>query len=56
MDKSILEVVHESVKDLYKINLVSGITMRHFDALCKHLPRVKELSPAKIKKYECEKN
>jgi len=49
MDKSILEVVHESVEDLHKIGLVDTITMHHFDTICNHLPRVKELSPKKIK-------
>jgi putative transcriptional regulator len=50
MDKSILEVVHESVKDLHDIDLVDAVTMRHFDVLCNNLSPVKELSPAEIKK------
>lgn len=50
MDKSILEVVHESAKDLHDIGLIDTITMRHFDALCDHVSPVKELSPGEIKK------
>ena len=40
MDKSILEAVHEGVKDLHEANLVDDITMREFDFLC--LPPVKK--------------
>lgn len=50
MNKSILEAVHESVKDLHDIGLVDEVTMKHFDVLCGYLPPVKELSPAEIKK------
>jgi putative transcriptional regulator len=48
MNKSILEVVHESAADLHKIGLVSDTTMREFDALC--LPPIKEYSATEIKK------
>jgi len=48
MDKSILETVHESAKDLHKIGLVDTVTMRKFDTLC--LPPVKNLSQKEIKK------
>lgn len=47
MRKSILEVVHESVKDLYDIGLMHVKTMRTFDAMC--LPPVRKLSPKEIK-------
>ena len=50
MNKSILKVVHESVKDLYDIGAIKEVTMRHFDALCNYLPPVKEYSPKQIKK------
>jgi putative transcriptional regulator len=50
MKKSILEVVHKSVKDLYDIGAVDGVTMRHFDALCNSLPTIKEYTPKQIKK------
>lgn len=47
MKKSILEVVHESAKDLFKIGLMDAKTMHTFDAMC--LPPVKKLSPKQIK-------
>lgn len=47
MDKSILEVVHESVKGLYDAGIVDATTMHEFDALC--LPPIKELTPHQIK-------
>ena len=34
MDKSILEAVHDSAKDLYQTGVMDEITMRDFDALC----------------------
>jgi putative transcriptional regulator len=50
MDKTILEVVRESIEDLHEIGLIDAVTMKHFDVLCNHLPPVEELSPATIKK------
>lgn len=47
MDKSILEVVHESAEGLNKAGVLSDMTMREFDALC--LPPVKQFSAAEIK-------
>lgn len=38
MDKSITEVVHESVKGLYDVGLVDAKTMKNFDVLC--LPEI----------------
>ncbi|PCI36307.1 MAG: transcriptional regulator [Thiotrichales bacterium] len=47
MNKSILEVVHDSAKGLHKAGIMKTITMREFDALC--LPPIKELSAIQIK-------
>lgn len=47
MKKSILDVTHESVKDLYDIGLVDTKTMRTFDVMC--LPPVRKLTPSEIK-------
>ena len=47
MDKSILEVVHESAKDLQDVGLMDVQTMREFDALC--LPEVKKYNAREIK-------
>ena len=48
MDKSILEVVHDSAKELHKAGLMKGVTLREFDALC--LPPVKEYTAMQIKR------
>jgi putative transcriptional regulator len=48
MNKSILEVIHETAKDFHEIGAMDDMTMREFDALC--LPPVKEFTPAQIKK------
>ena len=45
--KSILEVVHESAKDLHEADLMDAQTMKEFDAMC--LTPVKKLSPRQIK-------
>ena len=47
MDKSILEVAHESAKDLHEIGLIDNVTMREFDALC--LSEIREIKPKEIK-------
>ncbi|WP_347252373.1 DNA-binding transcriptional regulator [Legionella sp.] len=47
MDKSILEVVHESAKGLYDAGIVDVTTMHEFDVLC--LPPVKEFTAHEIK-------
>ncbi|MCW8934983.1 MAG: transcriptional regulator [Gammaproteobacteria bacterium] len=52
MDKSILEVMHESAKDMSDIGLMDKQTMREFDSLC--LPKVKEYTPAQIKKIRIQ--
>ncbi len=48
MDKTILEVVHESASDLHKSDVMNDITMREFDALC--LPKIKQLTANQIKR------
>lgn len=47
MDKSILEVVHESAKGLYDAGIIDVTTMHEFDTLC--LPPIKELTAKEIK-------
>lgn len=47
MNKSILDVVHGSAKDLHAAGVIKDTTLREFDALC--LPPVKEFSPGQIK-------
>jgi putative transcriptional regulator len=48
MNKSILEAVHSSAKDLQEGGVMDEVTMREFDALC--LPPVKEFSAVQIKR------
>lgn len=48
MDKTITEVIHETVKGLHNVGLVDQMTMHEFDALC--LPKIKALGPKEIKK------
>ena len=50
MDKSILEVVHESAKDMYEIGLMDEKTMREFDELC--LPKTKHQEIKKLQLHE----
>lgn len=47
MDKSILEVVHESMQDMHDAGVVDKQTMREFDALC--LSKVKTYTARQIK-------
>jgi putative transcriptional regulator len=47
MDKAILEVVHDSAKDLHDAGVMNDVTLREFDALC--LPPVKEYTSVQIK-------
>jgi len=47
MDKSILDMVHDSAKDLHDAGVMKETTMREFDALC--LPPVEQYSAAQIK-------
>ena len=48
MNKSILEVVHETARDLHAAGGMDDMTLRKFDAKC--LPPVKPLSAAQIKR------
>jgi putative transcriptional regulator len=48
MDKSILEMVHDSAKDLHEAGAMKETTLREFDALC--LPPVKEYTAVQIKR------
>lgn len=48
MDKTILEVVHESARDLHKAGVMDDITLREFDALC--LSPVKQYTPEQIRR------
>ena len=34
MDKSILDMVHDSAKDLHEAGVMKETTLREFDALC----------------------
>ena len=48
MDKSILDMVHESAKDLHDAGVMKETTLREFDALC--LPPIKEYTAVQIKR------
>lgn len=48
MNKSILDVVHESARDLHDAGVMDEVTLKEFDALC--LPPVKVYSSAQIKR------
>lgn len=52
MDKSILNVVHESAKDLHAAGAMNEMTLREFDALC--LPPIKEFTALQIKRIRTE--
>lgn len=48
MNRSVLDSIHESAKDLHQAGVVPDVTLREFDALC--LPPVKQYTPAPIKR------
>jgi len=48
MDKAILDVVHDSAKELHEAGAMKETTLREFDAQC--LPPVKEFTAAQIKR------
>jgi putative transcriptional regulator len=48
MDKSILDMVHETAHDLNAAGVMKETTLREFDALC--LPPVNEYSATQIKR------
>lgn len=47
MDKSILEVIHESAQDLHDAGVMDAVTMREFESLC--IPPVKHYSAEQIR-------
>ena len=47
MDKSILDMVHDTAQDLHAAGVMKEATLREFDALC--LPPVKEYTAVQIK-------
>ena len=47
-NKTILDAVHETAKDLHMAGAMNATTMREFDAMC--LPPVKEYTANQIKK------
>lgn len=52
MDKTLLDTIHESAKELHQAGVMSAITLREFDALC--LPEVHTYSPAQIKRIRLQ--
>ena len=42
MDKSILDMVHDSAKDLHAAGVMKQTTLREFDALCRPPDRSKD--------------
>ncbi|MBL4868338.1 MAG: DNA-binding transcriptional regulator [Pseudomonadales bacterium] len=48
MNKSILEVMHETAQDLHEAGAMNEVTMREFDALC--LAPIKKYSGNQIKR------
>ncbi|WP_336268964.1 helix-turn-helix domain-containing protein [Vreelandella arctica] len=48
MDKSILDMVHETAQDLHAAGVMKETTLREFDALC--LPPVTEYTAIQIKR------
>jgi putative transcriptional regulator len=48
MDKSILDMVHETSQDLHTAGVMKETTLREFDAFC--LPPVKEYTAIQIKR------
>ncbi|KPQ20978.1 helix-turn-helix domain-containing protein [Halomonas sp. HL-93] len=54
MDKSILDVVHETAQDLHTAGVMKDATLREFDALC--LPPVKEYTAIQIKRIRTKNN
>ena len=54
MDKSILDSVHESAKNLRAAGAMKEVTLREFDALC--LPPVKAFTAVQIKRLRERNN
>lgn len=52
MDKSILDMVHETAQDLHNAGVMKETTLREFDALC--LPPIKEYTGKQIKRIRMQ--
>jgi len=52
MNKSILEVVHETTQDLHEAGAMNDVTLREFDALC--LPPIKHYTATQIKRIRTQ--
>lgn len=52
MNKSILDTVHETARDLNKAGVMKDVTLREFDALC--LPPVKIFTASQIKRIRTQ--
>ncbi len=52
MNKSILDVVHETAQDLHEAGAMNEITLREFDALC--LPPIKQYIATQIKRIRTQ--
>lgn len=48
MGKKLIDVIHETAKDLHQSGVMSDQSMREFDAMC--LPPVKQYTPLQIKR------
>jgi putative transcriptional regulator len=48
MSDKLLQVLHETARDLHQAGLMDAVTLREFDVLC--LPPIKEYSAARIKR------
>lgn len=47
MNKTILDTIHESVRELHEAGVMNDVTLREFDVLC--LPPVEIYTPDQIK-------
>jgi putative transcriptional regulator len=52
MNKSILDVVHDTAQGLHRAGLMKSTTLREFDAIC--LPSVQEYSAVEIKRIRTD--
>ncbi len=52
MDKSILDTVHATAKELHQSGAMDVTTMHEFDALC--LPPVKQYTPGQIRRIRSQ--
>lgn len=56
MDKSILEVVHESAKELHDAKVMDEVTMRQFDAMCMKTEKSSTQAQSKHNPKSAKKN